>query len=120
MNDPVLAVYGDEWSLTVMCPWKLTGPGLATDWESDLIEVDALTLVARTLESICAAGDVAVDPRFQFSGGVELAVRADTDLDPVGARGTRDSGDRRDGTVMQCRFPVLGLRMPEHRWSHSG
>ena len=26
VNDPVLTLYGDDWSLTLMCPWEVRGP----------------------------------------------------------------------------------------------
>lgn len=82
VNDPVLTLYGDEWSLSVVCPWRLQGPGVEIDWESASIEAVVLTLMGRTLESVSAAEDITLDPTFHFSGSVELAVRADTDLDP--------------------------------------
>ena len=29
VNDPVLTLYGDDWSLTLMCPWEISGPDAA-------------------------------------------------------------------------------------------
>lgn len=82
VNDPVVTLYGDEWSLTIMCPWTLQGPGVEIDWESGSIEAVVPTLMGRALEFVSAAEHITVDPTFHFSGSVELAVRADTDLDP--------------------------------------
>lgn len=82
VGDPVLTVFGDDWSLSLVCPWTLDGPGLFTSWEAEDIERAANTLVGRRLEDVSARDSDATDPVFRFSGGLRLKVLADTDLDP--------------------------------------
>ena len=36
--DPVLTLFGDGWSLTLMCPWTVEGPGISSSWESEDLE----------------------------------------------------------------------------------
>ena len=79
VNDPVLTLYGDDWSLTLMCPWKVEGPGGGFGWESESIEDDAWELVGQSLLSVSPTD---VDPVFELSGGFSITVSADTDLDP--------------------------------------
>jgi hypothetical protein len=79
VNDPVLTLYGDDWSLTLMCSWKVEGPGGGFGWESESIEDEAWELVGRSLLSVSPTD---VDPVFQLSGGFSITVFADTDLDP--------------------------------------
>jgi hypothetical protein len=79
VNDPVLTLYGDGWSLTLMCPWTVDGPDGRFDWESESIEDQAWELVGHSLQAV---SPTEVDPVFEFSGGLSIRVSADTDLDP--------------------------------------
>ena len=79
VDDPVLTLYGDDWSLTLMCPWAVDGPAGGFTWESDAIEDEAWELVG---QSLLAVSPTDVDPVFQMSGGFVLRVSADTDLAP--------------------------------------
>lgn len=82
VNDPILTLYGEEWSLTVMCPWTLTGSGFVTSWESENIEDDAWSLIGLSIVAVSAVHPSAIDPIFVLEGDVELAIHADTDYDP--------------------------------------
>lgn len=81
LTDPVLTVFGEEWSLTLMCPWTVDGPDVKTSWESEHLEDEAWELLGRAIVGVLADEDV-VDPTFLLTGDVELSVDADTDLDP--------------------------------------
>lgn len=82
VNDPVLTIFGDQWSLNLMCPWVIKGPDFSVTWESDDIEDQAWELIGRDVESVTSSDDRATDPVFHFRGGIYLEVKADTDLDP--------------------------------------
>ena len=82
VNDPVLTLYGDDWSLTLMCPWEVRGPDGGFSWESKSIEDEAWELVGHSLLSVSAMDADLVDPVFDLSGGISIRVSADTDLDP--------------------------------------
>ncbi|MBW9210518.1 hypothetical protein KV100_12725 [Mumia sp. zg.B21] len=81
VTDPVLTLFGDDWSLTLMCPWTVEGPGVSSSWESENLEDEVWDLVGREITSLTAGPDV-IDPTFHLSGDIDLAVRADSDLDP--------------------------------------
>ncbi len=99
LTDPVLTLFGDTWSLNVMCPWTVDGPEVTTSWESDNIEDEVWELVGQSIVDVIAGPDV-VDPTFLLSGNTKLTVHADTDLDPwtlslptivvTGRRGTQE------------------------------
>jgi hypothetical protein len=82
VTDPVITVFGDEWSLTVMCPWVLTGPEDSISWESEQIEDKIWDLIGLSIVSVSATDPDVTDPVFHFEGGFELAIHADTDIDP--------------------------------------
>lgn len=52
--DPFVTLYGSKWALTVACPWELSGEGVAVNWESDAIDIDAETsaLIGRAILSV--------------------------------------------------------------------
>lgn len=79
--DPVLTLFGDGWSLTLMCPWTVQGPGISSSWESEDLEDEVWDLVGHQITSLTAGPDV-IDPTFHLSGEIGLAVQADSDLDP--------------------------------------
>lgn len=52
-----------------------------TSWESENLEDEAWELVGRRVMAPTFGPDV-VDPVFHLCGGVDLSIRADTDLGP--------------------------------------
>jgi hypothetical protein len=82
--DPVLTLVGDDWSLSLRCPWQLRHSGaVLTTWDRDDAEDVAAGLVGASIESASyARSGNPKDPAFQISGGLSLEVAADTDLDP--------------------------------------
>ena len=66
VNDPILTLYGDDWSLTLMCPWKVEAPGGGFGWESESIEDEAWELVGHSLLSVSPTD---VYPVFELSEG---------------------------------------------------
>jgi hypothetical protein len=82
VNDPALTLFGDEWSLSLVCPWTLVGEDFSCSWEDEDLEDAAWELVGRRLIGVTAQDNEATDPVFEFDGGITLAVFADTDLDP--------------------------------------
>jgi hypothetical protein len=78
VQDPVLVLFGEQWSLTVACPWSGTVRGRDLSWEDDDVEDRAWDLVGEELTSVQQEGR---SIRFGFSGGT-LLVTPDTDLDP--------------------------------------
>ncbi|HWM56964.1 MAG TPA: hypothetical protein VNO83_03935 [Pseudonocardia sp.] len=81
-NDPVLSMHGEEWSLALMCPWRIDGPGRSYTWESETIEDDAWDLSGHSLVAVSSDSPDIVDPVFVLDGGIRIEVHADTDLDP--------------------------------------
>ena len=81
VSDPVVVLYGDGWNLSLMCPWTLCGPDRGSSWESSHIADDVQDLIVHMLVSVSGNRDV-IDPVFHFDGGIDIAVYADTDLDP--------------------------------------
>jgi hypothetical protein len=80
--DPVLTLAGAEWSLSVVCPWRLRAEeGLITAFGGDDAEAQVARLVGGELTGLSATGDLG-DPIFDLSGGLQLEVFGDTDLDP--------------------------------------
>ncbi len=81
VQDPVITLIGDEWSLTLMCPWYLDASGRSVSWESDDLECEVWDLIGHEIVRVSSGPDV-IDPIFYLSGGIALSVRADSDLDP--------------------------------------
>jgi hypothetical protein len=80
--DPVLTISGDEWSLSVVCPWRLTSSGeLLAALGLEGADAAVEQLVGSELEMVDAKTDLK-DPVFEFSGGRRLEVFADTNVDP--------------------------------------
>ena len=84
--DPVLSLLGDGWSVTLMCDWRIAGPGIAMSWDDDDLPRDRdagdlAFLTGRSIEDI-SSGPEMIDPVFHVSGGTRIHVHADTDLDP--------------------------------------
>lgn len=81
VTDPILTLFGDGWSLNLMCPWSVAGGGIATSWWSARLEDEAWELIGRSIVGVTSGPDV-IDPTLHLSGGAELRIWADTDLDP--------------------------------------
>lgn len=78
VQDPVLVLFGDDWSLTVACPWEGNVGGIGLSWEDRELEDRAWDLVGQDLVAVRQqAGSV----RFEFSAAT-LVATPDTDLDP--------------------------------------
>ncbi len=86
--DPVLTLLGENWSLSLVCPWQLRhGDTVLTAWDEDDVEDVAWDLIGASIESASyAPSGNPKDPAFQISGGLSLEVEADTDLDPWSMR----------------------------------
>jgi hypothetical protein len=78
VQDPVLTLFGEEWSLTIACPWQGEVGGRPISWEDADLEDRVWDLVGAELVSVKQEGAAA---RFGFSAGT-LLVTPDTDLDP--------------------------------------
>ena len=81
LQDPVVVLIGDRWSLTLMCPWYLDTPGRSVSWESQDLDDEVGDLVGQEIVQVSAGPDV-IDPTFHLSGGMTPTVRADSDVDP--------------------------------------
>ena len=81
VTDPILTLFGDQWSLNLMCDWRFSG-NVSLSWESDDIEDGSWDLIGRSIVAESATSSAAVDPTFEFDDGTLLQVHADTDLDP--------------------------------------
>jgi len=80
--DPVLAFAGPDWSLSIACPWRLRGEdGVISAFGAHDAEARVSSLAGGELIGISATGELG-DPIFELSGGLQLEVFADTDLDP--------------------------------------
>lgn len=78
VQDPVLTLFGDNWSLTIACPWQGEVCGQSISWEDHDLDDRAWELVGEELVSVQHESSPA---RFAFSAGV-LLVTPDTDMDP--------------------------------------
>jgi hypothetical protein len=76
-EDPILGLIGDDWALSLRCPWVLSGPGWQYTWESTSVEDDAWDLTGHSIESVVFEKTVTEDPRFIISGGISLSIYAD-------------------------------------------
>ena len=85
VTDPVLTIGGEGWWLTIVCPWFIEGEALSTSWLSERYEDEVWDLVGHSIVSFEAGPDL-VDPIFQLTGGLELKITADSDLDPWSLR----------------------------------
>ncbi|MCL2090148.1 MAG: hypothetical protein FWH11_02790 [Micrococcales bacterium] len=79
--DPVVTLFGEDWSLNLMCPWKFEDAESSFSWESESVDRRARSLVGRKIEKLIAGAE-AIDPVFCLSGAAYLSIYADTDIDP--------------------------------------
>lgn len=84
-NGPVVVLTGPNWSLSIVCPWRLIrGSALVTSIEDPGAEARLRELVGATIIDVGTQADreTARDPVFVFADGARLELFADTDLDP--------------------------------------
>jgi hypothetical protein len=83
-QDPVLTVGGDDWSLALVCPWRLQRAGTTvTAWDLEGVEDASWDLVGHQINRVerRKAGEDEY-PAFELSDGLRLEVIADSDVDP--------------------------------------
>jgi hypothetical protein len=89
--DPNLVIGGDDWSMTISCPWRVGTPAgvsygsassNAEDRVWDLIGADVLAIEPQGMVSYA-------DPRLVLSGGLTVELFNDSDMEPYVLR----SGD---------------------------
>lgn len=78
VQDPIVTVFGEDWSLTVACPWSGDVDGHMLSWEDESIEETLWDLVGQDLVSVDRLGPRV---RFRFTEA-ELVAVPDSDLDP--------------------------------------
>lgn len=78
VQDPILTLFGDGWSLTIACPWEATIGGRALTWEDDDLEDRSWDLIGQDLVALRQDGP---GVKFEFSTGNLIAI-PDTDVDP--------------------------------------
>lgn len=78
VQSPVLTLFGDEWSLTIACPWDGIVGGRKMSWEDDDIEDWAWDLIGEDLVTVEEHGSAV---RFKFLNA-SLTAAPDSDLDP--------------------------------------
>ena len=79
VNDSVVVLAGDAWSLAVTCPWRGLLSGVEMSWLDPGIEDWLWHAVGEELTSVDFSSPASV--RFTFTNGW-LEVEPDTDLDP--------------------------------------
>lgn len=82
VQDPIITLVGDGWSLNVMCPWTGVARGQEQDWTDDGIGAWVRNLIGQELVTITEEGPSVL---FGFTDGV-MKVTPDTDLDPWALR----------------------------------
>lgn len=78
VQDPILTLYGEQWSLTVFGPWEGTLHGRTLVWEEDDLEDWSWDLIGQDLLTV-REEDTLI--RFEFSAG-SLVVTSDSDWEP--------------------------------------
>jgi hypothetical protein len=89
--DPNLVIGGDDWSMTISCPWRVGTPaGPAYGSASSDPEDRVWDLIGAEVLAIEPQGTVGyADPRLLLSGGQTLELFNDADMEPYVIR----SGD---------------------------
>ena len=79
-QDPVMALSGEGWALTAVCPWRvLRGDALELSWSTPDAEDRAWDLIGR---QVVAADQHGRDAVLQLSDGSSIELFSDTDTDP--------------------------------------
>lgn len=84
-NDPAVVLSGEDWSLSIVCPWRVSKAGvLVCAFGDPGAESRMKSLVGAKI--VAVRGQSAVheewDPAFEIADGFTLEVFADTDQDP--------------------------------------
>lgn len=89
--DPILLLSGPGWASNFSCDWILEANGHRIDRNysdgnipddaKELTSEDLEFLIDRQIEAITSNAQM-INPIFHISGGIELRVHADTNLDP--------------------------------------
>lgn len=89
--DPVLWMAGDGWYAHFICPWMVQGEDIRIDRYHDeslesadgsiLTASDLSFLIGREISAVTSDENM-IDATFHLSGGIELVMHTDTDLDP--------------------------------------
>ncbi|WP_461165380.1 hypothetical protein [Arthrobacter sp. R4-81] len=82
VNDPIVNLSGESWSLTLMCPWTVDRPGTRFSWESDNLEEKIQGLIGLRITGFESDNDQLIDPIFILDDGSRIHIFADTDFDP--------------------------------------
>jgi hypothetical protein len=82
--DPTLTVVGDDWSLSVTCPWRVVTPhGIAFSCSTADAEDQLWDTIGKAIVSIEPQGATnPFDPVFRFADDTLLELFSDSELDP--------------------------------------
>lgn len=90
--DPVVSFAGDDWALSMLCPWKLLHRGSVVVDPDNLVESEEVAteivtdaiweLIGHSIIEVRQSTTNPNDPTFVLSGDYSIEVAADTDLDP--------------------------------------
>jgi hypothetical protein len=82
--NPTVILRGDDWILSITCPWQLSKDEVSIiTWEGEEIEDQIWELVGHQIVGfINQTHNHPGDPNFDLDGGILLEITADTDLDP--------------------------------------
>jgi hypothetical protein len=84
-SDPVVVLAGPNWSLSIVCPWRLTRKSvLVTSIDDPGAEARLRELVGASIIDVVSqsSGGASADPVLVFADGARLEIFSDTDLDP--------------------------------------
>jgi hypothetical protein len=84
-DDPVVVLVGTEWSVSIVCPWRLMrGEAVVTSIDDPNAGASLNELVGIEIVDVIsgASAEVSNDPVFILGDGTRLEILADTDLDP--------------------------------------
>ncbi len=85
VDDPNVLLVGQNWSVAILCPWRLTrGGALIASSEDRDAEASLRQLVGALVVDVGAqsSSGVSDDPLFVFQDGSLLEIFSDTGLDP--------------------------------------
>lgn len=83
-DDPLVTIFGADWSLNLSCPWDLVTTQGTVGWEDPRLEDAVWDLVGLWLRRIGWSDDG--NPIFVFDQDYRVVVHAETDIDPWALR----------------------------------